>query len=70
MFYSDSENTENCQRIPKTRSASNMLLMYFCNLAEQEGLDSETLASIHFSKDVADLSETEVSTLIAAINEE
>lgn len=70
MSYNEYDDTNDRQQIIKSSPASIRQLRYFCHLAEQEGMDGEDLASLHFGKDVIDLTEDEVSTLIADIMEE
>ena len=47
--------------------ASPKMLSYVFSLAVQYGFDAEALSSMHFSKDLADLSEIEVGALIETI---
>ena len=47
--------------------ASPKMLSYVFRLAVQYGVDAEALSSMHFSKDLADLSETEADALIEII---
>ena len=43
------------------------MLSYVFSLAVQYGIDAESLSSMHFSKDLADLSEIEAGALIEII---
>jgi len=47
--------------------ASPKMLSYVFSLAVQYGFDAEALSSMHFSKDLADLSEIEAGALIETI---
>ena len=51
----------------KQHKASPQLLSYVFSLALQFGVDAEALSSMHFSKDLADLSEIEAGALIEII---
>lgn len=51
----------------KPPKASPKMLSYVFNLAVQHGVDAEALSSMHFSKDLADLSEIEAGALIEII---
>ena len=51
----------------KPHKASPQLLSYVFSLAVQYGVDAEALSSMHFSKDMADLSEIEAGALIEII---
>ena len=53
--------------INKQPKASHQMLSYVFNLAEQYSVDAEALSSMHFSKDMADLSEIEAGALIEII---
>ena len=50
--------------LSKPPKASPKMLSYVFSLAEQYGVDAEALSSMHFSKDMADLSEIEAGALI------
>lgn len=69
MYADGDDNTEDLSRIPKPYPASTRQLNYLCTLAERKGMDGEALASIHYRKDVADLTEDEAGTLITIISE-
>lgn len=62
------DETDARQQTPKAYPASSRQLNYLCSLAEYEGLDGEDLASIHYNKDVADLTGDEAGALIEIIN--
>ena len=47
----------------KPPKASTKMLSYVFSLAVQHGVDAEALSSMHFSKDLADLSEIEAGAL-------
>ena len=51
----------------KPPKASPKMLSYVFSLAVQYGVDAEALSSMHFSKDLADLSEIEAGALIETI---
>ena len=51
----------------KPPKASPKMLSYVFSLAVQYGVDAEALSSMHFSKDLADLSEIEAGALIEII---
>ena len=51
----------------KPPKASPKMLSYVFSLAVQFGVDAEALSSMHFSKDLADLSEIEAGALIETI---
>ena len=51
----------------KPPKASPKMLSYVFSLAVQHGVDAEALSSMHFSKDLADLSEIEAGALIEII---
>ena len=51
----------------KPHKASPQLLSYVFSLALQFGVDAESLSSMHFGKDFADLSEVEADGLIEII---
>ena len=51
----------------KPPKASPKMLSYVFSLAVQYGFDAEALSSMHFSKDLADLSEIEAGALIETI---
>ena len=51
----------------KPPKASPKMLSYVFSLAVQFGVDAEALSSMHFSKDLADLSEIEAGALIEII---
>ncbi len=53
--------------LDKPHKASPQLLSYVFSLAVQYGVDAEALSSMHFSKDMADLSEIEAGALIEII---
>ena len=53
--------------INKLHPASPQMLSYVFSLAIQHGVDAEALSSMHFSKDLADLSEIEAGALIEII---
>ena len=53
--------------INRPPKASPQMLSYVFSLALQFGVDAEALSSMHFSKDLADLSETEADALIEII---
>lgn len=53
--------------LDKPHKASPQMLSYVFSLAVQYGVDAEVLSSMHFSKDLADLSEIEVGALIEII---
>ena len=53
--------------INKLHPASPQMLSYVFSLAIQHGVDAEALSSMHFSKDLADLSEIEAGALIETI---
>ena len=53
--------------LSKPPKASSQMLSYVFSLAEQYGVDAEALSSMHFSKDMADLSEIEAGALIEII---
>ena len=70
MFDSGYDDGEGSSCPPKAYPASARQIDYLWNLAEREGMDAESLASIHCKKDIADLTEDEVGDLIAVINED
>ena len=51
----------------KQLKASPQMLSFVFSLAVQYGVDAEALSSMHFSKDMADLSEIEAGALIEII---
>ena len=51
----------------KPPKASPKILSYVFSLAVQHGVDAEVLSSMHFRKDLADLSEIEAGALIEII---
>ena len=53
--------------LSKPPKASTKMLSYVFSLAEQYGVDAEALSSMHFSKDLAELSEIEAGALIEII---
>ena len=53
--------------LSKPPKASPKMLSYVFSLAEQYGVDAEALSSMHFSKDLAELSEIEAGALIEII---
>lgn len=53
--------------INKLHQTSPQMLSYVFSLAVQYGIDAESLSSMHFSKDFADLSEIEAGVLIEII---
>lgn len=53
--------------LDKPHKASPQMLSYVFSLAVQYGVDAEVLSSMHFSKDLADLSEIEAGALIEII---
>ena len=53
--------------LSKPPKASSQMLSYVFSLAEQYGVDAEALSSMHFSKDLAELSEIEAGALIEII---
>lgn len=53
--------------INKPAQASPKMLSYVFSLAVQFGVDAEVLSSMHFFKDLADLSEVEADGLIEII---
>ena len=51
----------------KQHKSSPQMLSFVFSLAVQYGVDAEALSSMHFSKDMADLSEIEAGALIEII---
>ena len=51
----------------KQHKSSPQMLSFVFSIAVQYGVDAEALSSMHFSKDMADLSEIEAGALIEII---
>lgn len=70
MIDKGHDEQEEYQRPPKALPASARQRDYLWNLAKGEGMDAEDLASIHYGKDMADLTEDEACALITSILKE